>query len=526
MATAPPDLPPSLATALALPPVPPKSWQDGVAPAYISLLLSVVFLDQLPVHTLFVGGLGPSIVGALIAGLFAYWMLYYAPAMWGNATRRPLSVVATSSFGVKGAPWVPGLILGVAQVIWFAIAINFATDYGLRALVSCGLLDPKHIPASIDGRIGPPGPLFLATAIVWSLCSAVIGTVAIRLVAAVMSIYPIFPALALGGTLVWVMIPWVMHTGGPGPIDPVPWSQGGGRSVVTMIQIVFGFLATYGLIAADWGAATKSRGDVRTGGLVGITLATPILACLSLLIVAGAIGREAPPPPSPQPAPAQTIAPKKNATSKARAPRKPATVSKITEDVPPPAPRILTLRDVFTRSIGGRLGTVAYFILALALLGPACYAPFGIARQFIGIWPKVARWQWSLAGAVATWPLLASGEAGRIDRLFAILGAIMAPAVAAISADYFRRRGRWEGPTSGVNWAGMVAWFVGMIVGLLPLIGSLARLGAWSQTQPSAVFAFLTAFVVYLILASIGLEPRKLAISELSVPPSERPGKS
>ena len=57
-----------------------------------------------------------------------------------------------------------------------------------------------------------------------------------------------------------------------------------------MIAIVIGFFATAGAAGADFGMNARDEGDVRWGGLVGITLAVLVAGGLPLLAVAGAHG--------------------------------------------------------------------------------------------------------------------------------------------------------------------------------------------------------------------------------------------
>src|SRR5260370_5308091 len=57
-----------------------------------------------------------------------------------------------------------------------------------------------------------------------------------------------------------------------------------------MIAIVVGFFATAGAAGADFGMTARDEGDVRWGGLVGITLAVLVAGGLPLLAVAGAHG--------------------------------------------------------------------------------------------------------------------------------------------------------------------------------------------------------------------------------------------
>ncbi len=490
------ELPPSLRAAMDAPPVPPKAWQDGVGPAFVSLWISVVFLDRLAQGTLLVGGLGPSLVGAVLAGLLGYWGLYYAPAIWGAQTRRPLSVVASSTFGAWGSRWIPGVLLGVISIVWFAITIDYATQWSLSGLAALDMLDPKQLETAHRGASFQPRPLFLFVAAVWSLTSAVIGILAVRLVAAIMLVYPIFAAIALGLALLWAI-----PTAGLGPIAARPFEGGGWRAIATMAQLMFGFLAANALASADWGAASNSPRDARLGGLVGVMLAGPIVATVGLLIVAGALGRPLD-ASDPGPAVGAVTGPPTIASARAALARTPA-------DAPP-----VTLREVFLRPIGGRIGGTGLLVLSLALLGPACFNPFVIARQFSAIWPAVPRLAWTIAGALLTWPLILTGLARRTELLFGLIGAAAAPVAGAMAADYALRKGRWPGPRRGVNLAGMIAWAVGLGVGLVPYVG-------FPQVQPASMLSFVAAFVVYAILAMVRLEPPAMAAEVTEPAPPE-----
>ncbi len=280
-------------------------------------------------------------------------------------------------------------------------------------------------------------------------------------------------------------------------------------AVATTFQLVFAFLATYGLASADWGAACPSPREARVGGLVGVMLAAPILSIIGMLIVAGSMGREIARSPQPE---FSTNRPRLSAN------RPPLRGMKAApEPEAPPGPRAVsvggfTLREVYFRRVGGAVGGTALLVLALGLLGPACYAPFTIARQFSPIRPAIPGWAWSLLGAVAGWPLIASGLAGRTDILFGLIGALTAPAVGAMAGDSIRHRRGWPGPTLGVNLAGMIAWAVGVGVGLIPTIGRIGGLPTLTRAEPAAVFAFLAAFAANLVLGLLRWEPRRLAI--------------
>src|SRR3712207_8536137 len=73
--------------------------------------------------------------------LFPYTTL--CRSMWGLRAGRPLAVVGASTFGRAGAVLVPGLLMGVVQVVWFAVATHYAAAFCLEALAALGLIDPE-----------------------------------------------------------------------------------------------------------------------------------------------------------------------------------------------------------------------------------------------------------------------------------------------------------------------------------------------------------------------------------------------
>src|SRR5436305_8513850 len=133
-----------------------KPWQTSTAPKYIGLFLWVVYFDQLGRRTLVVGGLKPALLGAAVAGLLCYMLLYYVPAMWGFRSGKPLTTLGTSTFGATGSTWITGVLIGLAQVVWFAVATFYATELTFEGLVSCRLMDPRSLqPMHLGGLTLP-----------------------------------------------------------------------------------------------------------------------------------------------------------------------------------------------------------------------------------------------------------------------------------------------------------------------------------------------------------------------------------
>jgi cytosine permease len=492
--------------------VPRLPWTAGIAPNYIVLFLWVAFYDQLARQTLSVGGLIPSLWGAVVAGLLCDLLLYHVPAMWGLRTGRPLAIVGTSTFGEAGAGLVPGLLLGVVQVVWFAVATHYAVTFCLEALAAFDLIDPGRLePWSGSGpRLG--SPLFLITALAWVFTFAMVGSWFWRLVTAIMRVFPIAPALVLAAAMLWALPGLASFR--PLRVDPVTGEliRGGGgpRAFLMMVQLIFSFFATAGAMAVDWGATGRSPRDVRLGGLVGVALGSMVMATLALLTVAGAVGRA---PGSPAPAQARLPhAPEMRAGGPdvwaAR-----HMVKVINADD-------FTIEAVLRRGIGGSAGGVMLLILALGSMAAAVYASHVFGQRFAAAWPRLSRPSWTFLGAAASYPLVATGAVAHLATIFGLLGAAMSPVVGAMAADSIRHRGAWPGPRRGVNAAGLVAWAVGFLVGMLPPLGRAVGWGPWSQAQPAAVFAFLAGFLVYAALARIGLESPPAAIPAPAESPS------
>jgi purine-cytosine permease-like protein len=274
-----------------------------------------------------------------------------------------------------------------------------------------------------------------------------------------------------------------------------------------MVQMVFGFFAAHGLMGADWGSASRNETDVRAGGLVGVAVASTVMATLALLIVAGANGRDPVPAGlrADVEAQGQWSVTMKAGRHEARNAREESSVD-IHRRVMTAHGRNFTMRRVLQKGLGGLAGGIVLIVLNLALLGPACYSPFLIGRKMRELVPVLPIWGWSMLGALATWPLVWFRVPERLDLVFDILGALFAPVAGAISADAMRRFGRWEGPRRGVSLPGVAAWVVGVSVGLAPIVGP----ETWSAVRPAAVLAFAAAFVVYFALALVGLEPRRV----------------
>jgi hypothetical protein len=317
------------------------------------------------------------------------------------------------------------------------------------------------------GGLRLPNFVFLVTSLTWSYAAALVGHYLVEVIGALMNIFPVFMGLLLAVAMLWTL-GGVPHFRPPA-IDPetsAPIRDGGLRAFGMMVQLIFGFFAPAGALAADWGAVNRSERDVRLGGLVGVAFASWTVATLALLIVAGALGR------SPN----------------------------------PPRPEDFSFHVAVLRGIGGPLGGTILMVFGLASLAPTCFAAYLFGQRFAAAWPGLKRIRWTLLGTSAAWLLIVFGWAGRLQTIFGLMGAAFAPVVAAMAADYVRHRGVWPGARRGVNLPGLLAWAVGLAVGLVPIVSASVRWDAGTRFQPAAVFAFLAAFIAYLVLAGLGAE--------------------
>ena len=109
-------------------------WYANTAPTYAGIFLWIAFYQQMAGGTLQHGGLGLCLVALAVAGILSYALYYRVPAMLGMKTGFPLYVVGSSTFGTAGGYVMPGLLMGLLQIGWFAVATFFSADYILRGM--------------------------------------------------------------------------------------------------------------------------------------------------------------------------------------------------------------------------------------------------------------------------------------------------------------------------------------------------------------------------------------------------------
>ena len=243
-------------------------WYANTAPTYAGVFLWIAFYQSLAGGAVDRAGLGVCILALAVAGLLSFGLYYYAPAMLGMKTGLPLYVVGSSTFGTKGGYVMPGLLMGLLQIGWFAVGTFFATRFILSGF-------------GMNAAAGTA--VFSIIAIIWGYTMAYIGAKGIQYVARV--------ALYLNGiAFVMVLLVFLKTMGGLSSHTVAPAQAAPFAAFTLLIQAVIGFFATAGAAGADFGMNNRNERDVRLGGLVGITLAIVYAGGLPLLSVAGARG--------------------------------------------------------------------------------------------------------------------------------------------------------------------------------------------------------------------------------------------
>lgn len=239
-------------------------WYANTAPTYAGIFLWIVFYQTLAQGTIDRASLAVCLGALALAGLLSFALFYYVPGMLGMKTGLPLYVVGSSTFGTTGGYLMPGLLMGLLQLGWFAVGTFTATRFILNAAGS------SAGPGSID---------FTLVAVIWGYTMAFVGVKGIQYVAR---------ASLFLNTIPLLMILYVFFQNAGGVSQHQPTANDPTGAVVTILATVIGFFATAGAAGVDFGMNSRNEGDVRWGGITGIWLAIVIAGGLPILSVAGA----------------------------------------------------------------------------------------------------------------------------------------------------------------------------------------------------------------------------------------------
>jgi cytosine permease len=310
------------------------------------------------------------------------------------------------------------------------------------------------------GMTPTPGtPTFILIGVIWGLSLSFVGAKGIGYVAKIATYLNFIP-------LVMLLIVLFQTAGTAGNYTPPPATQNSFVAFTALISAVIGFFATAGAAGADFGTNARGESDVKWGGLVGITLAALIAAGLPLISVAGAHGSGA-----------------------------------LTPDQ-------WKYEDVI-KSIGGPIGSGMFLLFAVASVPSTCFCAFIAGNSLNTMIPSVPRVASTMCGAAIGIVLAVTGVAANLISFFLIIGASFGPICGAMLADYLLSGKRWSGPREGINWAGYGAWAVGFLVGILPfLVGPDVK----SYTEPAPLYSMIAGFLVYLVLAKAGMQPKTVAM--------------
>ena len=439
-------------------------WFKNVAPTYAGIFLWFVFWQDAADAAAPGGTLGQGVAWALIslllAALVCHFLFYLVPGLLGSKTGLPLYIVGTSTFGAQGGFIMPGFLMGVLQFGWLAVNVYFS---------SLALASVIPIPAQV-------------IMVIWGVLAAFVGLKGIQYVARVSTYLPLIPLAIL-------LMLLAKTIGTVGNFNPSTLTAGDailslgtkGSALTTfgvlavMMTYVVGFFATAGAAGVDIAMSTRNSKDVSTGGLVGIALAILLTAGLAILIVAGVYGN--------------TELTAKAITAKAG----------------------MNAFKMIPVVLGDGLAKWLMFALALAAFPPACFSSFIAANSFKTTLPNVNPFISVGIGTAVSIALAISGWAGQAIIVFKIIGASFGPICGAMMVDYLLSGGKWSGPRAGFNPAGWIAWALGFVVGILPILHE--KISANIPDVPAApVAAFIVGTVVYFLCAKAGMMSQVVAI--------------
>ncbi len=186
-------------------------WYWGIGPACLGIVVWAPFFDQLWVSDFGRHHFAWLAAGAIVALLGCYAVFYQA-ASWGYEAGRPLGIVAASTFGTLGSEWITGIGTAAAQVVWYAVALNFGIDATFLGLRACSLLPSASVAEFDLGPISIKSPVYLGTALFWIFITR--KAISMRLpgvVVALMRIYAPVALLLLSLAGLW-NLPWLFGT--------------------------------------------------------------------------------------------------------------------------------------------------------------------------------------------------------------------------------------------------------------------------------------------------------------------------
>jgi cytosine permease len=439
-------------------------WTKNIAPTYAGIFLWFVFWqDAVNAPTaggMLSQGLGWALVSLVLAALVCHFLFYLVPGMLGMKTGLPLYIVGTSTFGASGGFILPGFLMGLLQFGWLGVNVYFsavAIGQFIWPQANINPMDISTVPAAVK-----------LIMVVWGVLAAFVGLKGIQYVAKVATYLPLIPL-----TILLVLL--AKTAGSAGSFDAAKFVElgkaGGAPDPLTMFGVlafmmtfVVGFFATAGAAGVDIAMSSRNERDVKMGGYIGIALATIVTAGISAIVVAGTYG-------SPDLSKAALEAGK----------------GQVILQSPSLIPVIM-----------GKSSGLIMFLLAIAAFPPACFSSFIAANSFKTTLPQVNPFISVGIGTAISIVLAITGLAGKAIIVFQIIGASFGPICGAMMVDYLLSGGKWSGPRAGFNPAGWIAWLLGFVVGILPILKIY-------PVPAAPVAAFIVGTVVYFVCAKAGM---------------------
>jgi cytosine permease len=507
------SLPSYVAAAKPVPAANRAAWYKNVAPTYAGIMLWFVFWQDIVTggggtHApagILSQGIWIALLGVVIAGLICHFLFYLVPGLLGQKTGLPLYVVGTSTYGVTGGLFMPGLLMGLLQFGWLAVNA-FAVA---RILCGCLMLWKPELKIDLD----QPSLYHAALAAGFAVICGFVGLKGIQYVAKVATFLPLIPLVLLIllvvktagglssfspeniGTLESAPAAPAAGAAAKAAADPAPPPAAkaspplGTWAVLALLSTyIVGFFATAGAAGTDIASNSRNGSDVQWGGLFGITLATIIAGGLAILVVAGAYGSDMVP---------ASAAGKLNPIDLMKA---------------VPGKDDIVKVGIFQKEIAQQVANIVMLLLAISSFPGGCFSAFIAANSFKTTMPKVPPLLSVGIGTLVAIGLAVTFVVSKVIWVFVVIGASFGPVCGAMLADYLLAGRKWAGPRAGFNPAGWISWIVGFAVGAFNMVAAWVPALADKQDliPVPPVAAFLVGFVLYFILAALGLTSRKL----------------
>lgn len=239
-------------------------WYSSTFPTYFGIFLWVGFYLKLAEPTIGFASVGICLFALLIGGLICFAFYYWAPAMLGMQSGRPLYVIGTSTFGTSGGYLIPGLMMGLLQIGWVAVIGAVSADFIMKGL-------------GVTSRA-----LYCVLVVTWIYSLGWVAIKGIHHVARVAKFLNWIPLIMIL-TVFWANREGIAHYQ-PAHTQPL-------NGFLNVLSIVIGYFATAGAAGADFGMNNRNRKDIFLGGVFGIVGGALIAGGLPILSVAGYIGR-------------------------------------------------------------------------------------------------------------------------------------------------------------------------------------------------------------------------------------------